>query len=435
MKRGHRILIGAGCIALLLSSWLIAINSKSNDEKQLELMQQAADMMNDGIYILAVPLLEEAAGYNAAHTLAAEEELKRAYLALMDKRGFRRNYEHLLEKQMARSDAHPDIFAEAANYYLSISRLPEALAVLNAGIEKTGSDRLVAMYESNRYAYETGRASYDYIAAMNGSTVQVQRNGLWGIARANGSLMIPCLYEKISTFDVDRAIVVRDGEVFAVDRDNNRIALLGVEAADIGNFADNRIPLLIDGQWRRATGGFVIGGAVFQELRTYSGGYAAAKGRGNWGVIDLASNWLVPPEYDEIIQDELGRCYGQGAVFARRGDLVYLFVGGQQIGESFEDARPFPPEGYAAVKRDGKWGFIDTNGNVMIGFMFDDALSFGQHLAAVKLGEYWGYVSVYGQVVIEPVFLEAKSFSSGYAPVMTQGGWRFIALLEYKKGV
>ena len=69
-----------------------------------------------------------------------------------------------------------------------------------------------------------------------------------------------------------------------------------------------------------------------------------------------------------------------------------------------------------------------------IDFQFDDALSFGQHLAAVKVGDLWGYVSLQGEVVIDPVFLEAGSFYEGSAPVRTADGWQFITLLEFKKG-
>jgi len=435
LKLATRVLIAVGCCVLLLISWVVTINSKSDAEKQLSLILQAAEFTKDGIYIRAVAPLEEAAGYNAAHTLAAETELKKVYLALINQRGFSRKYTGLLEKQMNRRDAHAETFAEAANYYISISRTQEALAILKTGIEKTGSAELLNIYENNRYVFETNRTPYDYVAAIHGSTVQVQTDGLWGVARSDGTALIPCEYERISTFSVDRAIVEKDGCIYAVDKNNNRVAVLGENADDFGNLADNRIPLLVEGSWCRATGEFILGSAQFERLGMYSGGYAAAKSGGKWGVIDLSTGWLIPAEYDEIIMDELGRCYAQGAVFARKGGAVALFLGGRQIGDYFEDARPFSAEGYAAVKRDGRWGFIDIYGTEMIGFFFDDALSFGQHLAAVKLGEYWGYVSKYGYIVIEPVFLEAKSFSSGSAPVLTQKGWQFITLLEFKKGV
>lgn len=434
MRRTNRILIGAGCAALLIVAWIVVVSSKSPVEKQLELMHRAAEMTNDGIYILAVPLLEEAAGYTTVYTPAAEAELKKVYLALIDQSGFRRRYTGLLDKQMNRRGARPDVFAEAAGYYLSISRVPEALSALKAGIVRTGSEELAAMYESSRYAYEMSRTTYDYVAEIYETTVQVQSDGLWGLAKSDGILVIPCEYEKISTYSEDRAVVRKNGEVYAVDIDNNRVAVLREYAADFGNFSEARVTLLIDGRWVRATEDLVAGAVMFEQLGMYSGGHAAAKANGKWGVIDMAANWLIPPEYDAIIQDELGRCYARGAVFARKDGVVRLFTGGRMTEEWYEDARPFSDEGFAAVKRDGKWGFIDIDGNPAVDYLFDDALSFGQHLAAVKLGEFWGYISMRGEVVIEPVFIEAKSFSNGSAPVLTERGWQFITLLEYKRG-
>ena len=434
MKRAKRILAGAGCFALLLISWLIAVNSKSAIEKQMQLMEQAAELINDGIYVSAIPLLEDAAGYETKYTTVVEEELKKAYIELIETRGYRRKYTNLLETQMKRDDTHPSVFIEAANYYFDASKVPDALSILRAGIEKTGSEDLIKIYEQHRYAYEMTRTSYDYVAAIYGPAVQVQSDGLWGLASSDGILLIPCEYEKISTYSVDRAIVKKDDEIYAVNIDNNRVARLHEAAADFGNFANDRIPLLFDAGWQRATGEFIIGATSFEQLGMYSGGYAAAKADGKWGVVDLSYNWLIPAEYDGIIQDELGRCCARGAVFARIDGVVYLFVGGRQTGEAFDDAQPFSDEGYAAVRRNGKWGFIDTGGTVVIDFRFDDALSFGQHLAAVKQDEFWGYINLEGHIVIEPVFLEAKSFSDGNAPVLTERGWQFITLLEYRKG-
>ena len=434
MKRAKRLLLGAGCISLLLASWLVVVSAKSDIGKQHELMERAAALMNGGIYIRAVPLLEEAAGYKTALTWAAEEELKKTYLALSDTRGYRRKYTNLLESQMRRADAHPEIYAEAANYYISTSKTPEALGILRAGIEKTGNIGLVALYEQNRYAYEMNRTAYDNVTSIFGTTARVKQNGHWGLASADGVMLIPCEYEKISTFSNDRVIVKKDNTIYAVNIDNNRVAILRETAADFGNFSNDRIPLLIDGEWRRANGEFEIGTTAFEQLGMYSEGYAAAKMDGKWGVVDLALGWLLPAEYDEIIMDELGRCYARGNVFARINGEVYLFTNGMQTGEAYEDAKPFSNEGYAAVKKNGKWGFIETDGTVAIGFSFDDAQSFGQHLAAVKQDELWGYISLGGQTAIEPVFLEAKSFSNGSAPVLTMRGWQFITLLEYKKG-
>ena len=432
LKRAKRILIGVLCFLLLLASWFISVTAKSTLEKQSELMSRAEDLINEGIYIRAVPLLEEAAGYNTKLTAEAEEKLKEAYIALMETRGYKRKYTNLLTEQMKRPDAPARIFEEAAAFYLRTSKTAEALAVLKTGIGKTGSERLIAMYEGNRYAYETNRVEYDSVTTIHDSKIQVETDGLWGLASSRGNLLVPCEYDKISTFSADRAIVKKGDEIYSVNIDNNRVAMLKETAIDFGNYANDRIPLLIDGEWKRATGEFAIGTVPFEKLGMYSGGYAPAKTGGKWGVVDLAQNWLIPPEYDEIIQDELGRCFAQGAIFARKNGTVHLFAEGRQTEEEFDDARPFSDEGYAAVKRNGKWGFIDAAGTVAIGFRFDDALSFGQHLAAVEQDGLWGYIALNGQTAIEHKYLEAKSFSNGSAQVLTQRGWEFITLLEYK---
>jgi len=433
MKKKTRIFIGIGFCALLAITWMIAVNSKSTAEKQLILINEARVLMADDIYSPAVPLLEEAAGYDAAHTLTAESELKTAYLALLHSRGFSRRYTSLLEKQINRRDASPDVFIELSNYYLSISKVPEALEIMRAGIERTNSEDILSLYEHSRYAFETSRISYDGVTAIYNEKIQVQNDGKWGIANADGTIVISCKYDTISTFSKDRAVVISDRAVYAVDRYDNKIAITHEDVLDISNFADNRLALRFHDGWRLASGEFKLGANVFEDIGMYSEQHIAVKVDEKWGVLDSRNRWLIEPEFDGIIQDELGRCYAQGAVFVRNGSNVYLLIDGNFAGDSYEDAHPFSTEGYAAVKKKGKWGFIDTNGVEMIPFIYDDALSFGQHLAAVKIDGFWGYINFYGHLVIDAKFLEAKSFSNGNAPVQTDRGWQFITLIEYKK--
>lgn len=433
MKRGARILAGLACVALLLISWVMAINVRSDEDKQLELIAQADSYLKDEIYILAAPLLEEAIGYQTEHTLAAEETLKDVYLHLIDQTGYSKKYTNLLDKQMDRTGASVEVFREAAEYYLGLGKESDAFTVLTKGIAATGSEELVRLYESVRYSYKMGRFAYDDVTAFYNGAIQVKLEDHWGLATASG-LVIPCEYDHISTYSSAKAFVSKDGVISAVDIANNRVLLLHGEATDFGNYAQDRVALLTSDGWKVASGSLAMGSITFDALGTYSNGGVAAKEKGGkWGVLDgTGGAWLVEPLYDGIVCDELGRCYAQNAIFVQESGGVRLVVGGERVGELYEDARPFA-DGWAAVKKNGKWGFIDTQGTVQIAYQFDDALSFGQHLAAVKVDGAWGYVSLYGEVVIEPAFLEAKSFSDGSAPVLTESGWKFITLVEYRK--
>lgn len=432
MKKTKRIMLGVGFAFLLLISWILALTADSDADIQRELIDQAMEYIADGVYVLAEPLLEEASGYEDVYTMEAETALKGVYLELMEQSGYRKKYRELLTKQMNREDAEPAIYIEAAEHYFERSDEEEAFEVLRNGIEKTGSEDLVELYESTRYEYSTGRMIFQDVTMTYEGTIQVQQNDKWGIADHTGNLVIPCEYDHISTFYNDRAIAKKGSIISAVNEDNNRLALLHTKASDIGNYGEKRLAIKTSEGWILANGTFDTGSIVFDEIGMYSNGYAAAKFQGKWGVVNTSGKeWLVDPQYDDVMVDILGRCYEQEAVFVKNKGQVTLLVNGESIGDTYEDARPFD-DGWAAVKKNGKWGFIDTEGVVQIDYQFDDALSFGQHLAAVKVDGLWGYVSKYGDTVIEPIFLDARSFYQGSAPVKTEDGWRFITLIEYR---
>ena len=61
------------------------------------------------------------------------------------------------------------------------------------------------------------------------------------------------------------------------------------------------------------------------------------------------------------------------------------------IDPQYEDAGSFSQD-LAAVKKDGKWGYIDMEGNTVIPFQFDYAFPFSEGLAVVgTLGEHPTY--------------------------------------------
>lgn len=99
------------------------------------------------------------------------------------------------------------------------------------------------------------------------------------------------------------------------------------------------------------------------------------------------------------------------------------------IKPQFNDAKPFH-EGLARVKIGAKWGFINRAGNLAILPQFElnpynseDAnysyLDFHEGLAAISLkrGEKWGYIDHTGKIVIPPKYDVVTEFSEGLALV------------------
>lgn len=437
MKKGRLGSFIVLIVVLLAVVWASAVFSATNEQKQEKLIAEAEALLQEEIYLRAQPLLEEAVSYQTDRTYHAENLLKKVYLALREDQGYETKYRNLLTAQMERAGAPAEVFFEAADYYFDSEKIAKGIAALRDGVQATNDPALLEAYEANRYQYRPGRVSFQQIMeAYNGMRQVQSEEGLWGLADLSGKLSIPCLYEAVSTYSNQLAVVqsAEDGSIFSVDAANHRMYVLKTDktVSAFGNYANDRVTMKMDDGWHRVTGTFEIGKMSFEEIGMYTAGFVAAKSGGKWGVIDLQDEWLIPAEYDGIKTDELGRCIGQDAVFAEKNGKVMLFVRGEACEGSFEDAQPFQEDGYAAVKQGGKWGFADTTGEIKIACQFDDARSFHQGLAAVKSGDKWGYISTAGEMVIEPVFYSAKSFCDGYAPVETENGWTIIRLYEYE---
>lgn len=443
MKKKRLGLAAVIVVFALVIVWAAALLSKTNGQKQQELIRQAELLLNDEIYLRAQPLLEEAISYTDQQTAYAEELLKRVYIALIDEQGYATKYTDLLDTQMSRDTATAAVFMEAAQYYQKKGKIAKSIAVLRDGAEKTMDSAVIDEYERVRYQYRDGRVAFSQIMEAYNGMRQVETDGKWGLTDLSGEIMIPCEYEKVSTYSNALALVKKDDLIYSVDAQNHRMYVLpegsqagGVglrqQVTDFGNYANDRVPLYRNGIWQRATGTFELGSMSFEAFGMYTDGYAAAKTGTKWGVIDLSDTWMLPAEYDAVMMDELGRCYGQGCVFAKKNGTVTLFADGQLLPGKYDDAQPFQEDGYAAVQMNGKWGFVDTAGVMQIDCQFDEARSFHQGLAAVRIGERWGYIKLDGEIAIEPVFYNAKSFCDGYAPVETENGWTIIQLYEYE---
>lgn len=83
-------------------------------------------------------------------------------------------------------------------------------------------------------------------------------------------------------------------------------------------------------------------------------------------------------------------------------------------------------EGRASVRQNGHAGFIDRNGKLVIPPRFESAKAFHEGLAEVQLGGLWGYVGTDGQLAIQPQFEETRWFSERRAPVRIDGRWGYV---------
>jgi len=99
---------------------------------------------------------------------------------------------------------------------------------------------------------------------------------------------------------------------------------------------------------------------------------------------------------------------GKWGFIDTKGDIV--------INAQFEAVGSFN-DGYAIIIQNGKRGFINKEGKIVINPQFEHVTIFSEGKAAFFDGKQWGYIDTKGTYIINPQFDEATVFNGGLALV------------------
>jgi len=75
---------------------------------------------------------------------------------------------------------------------------------------------------------------------------------------------------------------------------------------------------------------------------------------------------------------------------------------------------------------DGLWGVLDINGNIVLGFAYEELGQANEGLIPFMKYGTWGYIDYTGNIVIERQFESAYKFQDGLAIVKKDGKYGFI---------
>lgn len=131
-------------------------------------------------------------------------------------------------------------------------------------------------------------------------------------------------------------------------------------------------------------------GTAFDEF-----GIAALEKKGKWAYFDREGNQLT-----DFIYEETGRNYG--------------FYFALDVAEADLPCPGASSYGYIAVCRDGKYGYIDLQGNTVIDCIFEDARAVCDGKAWVKTIEGWGVIELEGYVPLYDEEAAKELLTSGY---------------------
>ena len=356
------------------------------------------------------------------------------------------DYLKQLRWMMANYPDGAESYERIVDIYIANEDYSDAFEVLRNG-EKNGleSPKLAATYDAIAYDYTLAMGGYlDVISFGDSDIATVRLDDGWHFVRSGGRV-VPGAFDQAGAFAGKYGSVVLDELPSYVD-DRGRTAHVAtkVDYRSYGTLANGIIPAETGG------GEFVFlstefqplfGGQTYAAVSSFVGGLAAVEVGSGWDVIDL-DGAVVASGYEDVALSDAGAAVGQGRYFAEEDGAFYLFnqEGERVVETAFDDAVPFNVAGPAAVAIDGKWGFVDAEGEFIIEPQFAEARSFANGLAAVRVGDLWGYVEVSGKVVIEPTFVGASDFASNGVVFVASLSkdeepslvWNLLSLIRFK---
>lgn len=256
--------------------------------------------------------------------------------------------------------------------------------------------------------------------------VEIDRS--WGYINAEGRVILEPFYDDAEPFSEGLAAVRFRGQWGYIDESGAFVIRPQYQGAE--PFSEGKAVVKFDNRrgYIDRTGAFVINPQFtaafpFSEERAYirTDSY-------DWEYID-PSGTIIRTLQTPHLHETDGADFAEGLALFHSDDDLFGYLdraANPAIPAQYENARPFA-EGLAAVKISDRWGFINTNQDVVITPQFIAAGDFQDGLAPVRSNSnFWGYVNSSGTLVIDERFEEARPFSDGRAAVMIDGQWGYI---------
>ena len=252
-----------------------------------------------------------------------------------------------------------------------------------------------------------------------------------GVALSNNTIELECLYEEIKPMSINNIYIVKeDGNWKIIDADKTVNITEGFN--DVTQIAGENFVILENNKYGviNQKGEKLIPAEYDRLLYAYGDVFVAQKDN-KYGVINLQNETKIEFEYDELIyrtdsdlfvgtigeEDPqiLDKEFNQkltgiiSKVDSQRG-YIKIRTNGEYKYYNFkfeekQNTEIFPDNTLFLSKKDGKYGYINKQGEVVVDYIYDDATEQNEYgYVSVNKGGKWGSLDKDGKVVAEPIY-------------------------------
>lgn len=326
-------------------------------------------------------------------------------------------------------------YEELCKYYYESESYRNVITTASKAREVgVATEKVKDYYLECFYMYKYIKTGLEEASTFLGNYALIKDEGLYGYLRNTGGYLIRPMYEQVSIFMGANAAVYDGTEWYMINESGYKVAA-PTEKIDTMSFLSNgKIRVSKNGKYGYTNPSFTIAETLpYDNASNFKNQVAAVQKDGKWALINADEENITDYIFDDVLLDEYGTCINGGVIFVKKDDKYYMVnAEGKKVSDQgFDDAYPFVSSEPAAICIDGKWGFVNTEGNIVIEPQYTDAKSFSNGLAGVANNGMWGYINTDNIYRINQQFTDCNPFSNGIAAVQENGVWNYIKLLAY----
>jgi hypothetical protein len=265
-----------------------------------------------------------------------------------------------------------------------------------------------------KHKYKNGAMAiepkYQMTTLFSERLAQVKLNDKWGYIDENGVKIIDFEYDEAQPFSEGLAAVQQKGKYGYINQEGKLMIPYVYDAAN--DFKGGMATVWRNGQMENIT-------SPNEWIRpTHPTPMVAKKDK----VTTLATTPMKAIDNNKvlILLERAGKYGFQDT----EGNVVIPVK--YQVAYSFS-------EGFAQVLLDNKWGFINKEGKSICSFEYDDCNAFREGMAVVQSNGKYGYINQQGKLVFPCIYDSASDFQDGQARVVQKGQTEVIVSLKDEK--
>ena len=425
------LLIGGGWSAGILGLFGKSRIVEMNEYEQL--MNIASDYMNRGLYQLAIQQYEKALSIN--NSIDLQNNILKAYQLRADETG--EISDEYINAAISACQSFPkdeDLAYKMASLLLSENNYYQAYKQITRLVENgLTSEKIDDLLNKIRYGYTLSSHAYTNVRGLTNKLYAVEKGGKWGFLQSNGDVYADCRYENTYSCGEKMFRLQYDGKKTRILDDDDVVqGIFDFVPEKAGVYSEGLIPICVDGKYGfyNSLGDYQFG--EFDYAGAFQEGIAAVKEGDIWFLIDINGNPISEQTYTDIKLNQEGKCFVDNLFLADRGEGYNLYDEEENLScqMNLEETDILTKDKMIAFKKDGKWGYINTEGEILLEPKYAMAKSYSQGVAAICMDGKWGYINKNGEMVIDAQFNAADYMNDdgGCFVLDAAGDWRFLKL-------